>query len=390
MNKLLLNLGNQPLVNNLSSSREESLLVEKYPLVSYYDENLTISLSEEINPDILYKNYLYHSGVNVPYIEHCRKLYDSIKHLNLSVVIDIGGNDGTLLKTFREESKTNKFWSGISPKRLINVDASESFRDKNESEDIEYICGFFNEHMDLPKANLITSTNVFQHTKDIHSFLRGIQKHLDGVWVLEFPYTYETLCTLQFDQFYHEHYYYWLVTPLEKLFHQYGLKIINIKRSEIHGGSLQMWMTNKSPSSSEITSIIEDYKNKEQKLELSLFNSKVEILIQKSKDYIFSLPGKTAFFAAAAKGCVFLNSLGLNINNMPDSYVIDDTVEKQGLFFPGTGLQIHGRKMLKEQPVDNIIILAHNFKDYIIDSLRGEYQGKVITMLPTIYEEDLY
>jgi len=79
-------------------------------------------------------------------------------------------------------------------------------------------------------------------------FLRGIQKHLDGVWILEFPYTLNTLKTLQFDQFYHEHYYYWLVTPLVKLFKQYGLKIIHAQQTAIHGGSMLLWMTNKSPS----------------------------------------------------------------------------------------------------------------------------------------------
>lgn len=384
-NQVLLDLGTQPLVNNLCKTREESLNAKQYPLKAEYDEDLTIHLTTEIPPNILYKNYLYNSGVSKPYIDHCREMYNSCKHLNIEVMIDIGGNDGTLLRTFREESKTNTSWSSVSPKRLINVDASDSFREKNEKNGIEYVCGFFNEDMDLPKANLITSTNVFQHTKDIHSFMRGIQKHLDGLWILEFPYTYTTLSTLQFDQFYHEHYYYWLVTPLEKLFHQYGLKIIHMSEHSIHGGTMRMWMTNKEASSPETTSILNQYKQREKNLQLSSFNLNSKKHIEDSKNFIFGLSGKTAFFGAAAKGCVFLNALALTSNNMPDSYVIDDTLEKQGLFVPGTGFEIFSRHKLKEEPVNNIIILAHNFKDHIIESLRSfGFRGKIITLLPSI------
>jgi hypothetical protein len=75
--------------------------------------------------------------------------------------------------------------------------------------------------------------------------MRGIVKFLDGVWVLEFPYTLETITTGQFDQFYHEHYYYWLLAPLEELFKQYGLRIIALLPQSIHGGTMRLWMTNK-------------------------------------------------------------------------------------------------------------------------------------------------
>jgi len=383
MSGTLLDLGTQPLVNNLCLSREESLNAKRYPLKAEYRDDLTIHLDTEIPPNMLYKNYLYNSGVSLPYIHHCREMYDSCKHLSMKVIIDIGGNDGTLLKTFREESKVNTSWSSVPPERFINVDASESFREKNEQDGIEYVCGFFSDKLDLPKTNLITSTNVFQHTEDVHSFMRGIQKHLDGLWILEFPYTYNTLSTLQFDQFYHEHYYYWLITPLEKLFRQYGLKIIHISEQSIHGGSLRMWMTNRNPSAPEIADSIEEYKKRESELPLSEFNSKSQTYIKKSKDFILNLPGKTAFFGAAAKGCVFLNALEISVHNMPDSYIIDDTLEKQGLFFPGTGFEICNRQTLIEKPVDNIIILAHNFKDYIVKSLREyKFEGNIITMFP--------
>ena len=162
---------------------------EQFPLKAIVEEDLTIHLDYAVDPGILYKHYLYRSGVSQPYIDHCKQLYKSLSHLNLSTVIDIGGNDGTLLNAFRSASTEHEWWSGTKPSRFINVDMGHNLREVNELAGNEFVCGQFNESMDLPKANLIVSTNVFQHTKDVNAFMRGIVKFLDGVWVLEFPYT---------------------------------------------------------------------------------------------------------------------------------------------------------------------------------------------------------
>lgn len=384
MGQVLLDLIDQPLVNNLKDTAEEALHAKRYPLKALYQEDLTIHLDTEVPPNELYAHYLYRSGVNGPYIDHCKKMYEKVAHLNLETVMDIGGNDGTLLKAFREHSQTHSFWSGKPPKRFINVDASSNLREVNEEAGIEYHCGFFSDQMDLPKANLIVSTNVFQHTKDIHSFVRGIVKHLDGVWVLEFPYTLTTLLTLQFDQFYHEHYYYWLISPLVDLFNAYGLRIIHLEEQPIHGGSMRMWMTNKALAAPEITSVIQQYRQKEKFLQLDKFNAQCYDHINKSFDFLRGLKGRTAFFGAAAKGCVFLNALALTMENMPDAFVIDDTLDKQGKFIPGTGFEVVSRDRLKSERVDNIIILAHNFASHIAKSLGNEFDGNIYTLLPSI------
>lgn len=381
----LLDLVDQPLVNNLSLSMHEALHAKRYPLRAVYQDDLTIHLDTEVPPSELYANYLYRSGVNQPYIDHCKGMYHSLSHLNIETIIDIGGNDGTLLKTFRNEARTEQWWSGRGPRRLINVDASESFKQINEDAGIEYHCGFFNEHMDLPKANLIVSTNVFQHTKDIHSFLRGIAKHLDGIWVLEFPYALTTLSTCQFDQFYHEHYYYWLIAPLAKLFEGYGLRILHMKEMSIHGGSMRMWMTNRDVAPPSIEDVVSSYTAKEALINFEEFNSACHDHIVKSWDFLSSLRGRTAFFGAAAKGVVFLNALSLSTEVM-QSYVVDDTPGKQGKYIPGVGFEVANRQRLKEDPVDNIVILAHNFARHIAKSLRKDFAGNIYTCLPSITE----
>jgi hypothetical protein len=380
MIKTILDLGTQPLVNNLCNSKEEAMEAEQFPLRAVVEKDLTIHLDYAVNPEVLYKHYLYRSGVSQPYIDHCKQLYRNLHHLNLSTVIDVGGNDGTLLNSFREESKELDFWSGTKPTRFINVDMSENLREVNERAGNEFVCGQFNDEMDLPKANLIVSTNVFQHTKDVHAFMRGIVKFLDGVWVLEFPYTLETITTGQFDQFYHEHYYYWLISPLEKLFQQYGLRIIGLMPQAIHGGTMRLWMTNKASGSPALD--LSEIKKKEQEA-ISLCNFDQTIAnLQSYFDRVIATKelGKICFFGAAAKGCVFLNAFGLNVDTMGETVVIDDTIEKQGLYVPGTGFQVVDRKALKDY--DTVIILAHNFADYIEASLRKDFDGRIMTLLP--------
>ena len=376
MAQTLLDLGSQPLANNLCRTSGEAYHAERFPLRAVVEDDLTIHLDYEVEPAKLYQHYLYRSGTSQPYIDHCAAMYQSFKHLKHNAIIDIGGNDGTLLKTFQGQSAEKL--------RLVNVDASESVQGSNEEAGIEFINAYWSEDVDVPKADIIISTNVFQHTKDIHAFLRGIQKHLDGVWILEFPYALETILTGQFDQFYHEHYYYWLLSPLEELFKQYGLKIIHALPMDIHGGTMRLWMTNKEPSAPAID--LSRYTKLEQEAVAQapvLFSDAIAIV---GDEFIHKLTsgewGRTCFFGAAAKGCVFLNALHLNIHTVGEMVVIDDTPEKQDLFIPGTGFQVVDRSVLPEY--DTVIILAHNFRHHIAKSLATHWNGQIVSLLPIV------
>jgi methylation protein EvaC len=376
MAQTLLDLGMQPLANNLCRTSGEAYHAERFPLRAVVEDDLTIHLDYEVEPAKLYQHYLYRSGTSQPYIDHCAAMYRSFKHLKHDTIIDIGGNDGTLLKTFQGQSAEKL--------RLVNVDASESVKQANEEAGVEFINAYWSEDVDVPKADIIVSTNVFQHTKDIHAFLRGIQKHLDGVWILEFPYTLETILTGQFDQFYHEHYYYWLLSPLEELFKQYGLKVIHALPMDIHGGTMRLWMTNKEPSAPAFDlSRYTKFEKEAVAKAPSIFGEAItDIAEQFIRKWANGEWGRTCFFGAAAKGCVFLNALHLNIHTVGEMVVIDDTLEKQGLFIPGAGFQVVDRSVLPEY--DTVIILAHNFRHHIAKSLAAHWNGQIVSLLPIV------
>lgn len=381
-----INLGNIPLVNNLCATQKEALQCERFPLaVQFFPESKITCLTDIVNKDDMFLNYLYSSGVNKPYLDHCAEMYDYLSHVvtfkDNDLVVDIGGNDGSLLKEFRKENRNLKY---------VNVDCSTSFIDINKEAGIEYINEYFGETTSLPyKAKLITSTNVFQHTEPIMSFVKGVRRNLsnEGVWCLEFPYVLTTLANDNYDQIYHEHVYYFCLQNIVDLVEKEGMKVINVSYHDMHSGTLRVISAKKSchmqPDSTVLSflnlekTLTEEYCLKWGKNAINKIRSYEEFVIDlKKKGY------SIAAFGAAAKGVVFLNSCGLDYTTI--KFIIDDTPFKQNKFVPGTGIPVVSREVLKTNKIDYIIILAHNFKDYIMASLEGQYDGKFITFFPDI------
>lgn len=389
-----LDLGLMPLVNNLNNTKEESLNCPRYPLaVQLFEKSKLSSLTVEINPNILYSHYVYKSGISQPYIDHCKEMFWFVDtYLNLDKnhkILDIGGNDGTLLKTFLQQKPYLN---------VLNIDASENLTKEAEINGIPSINDFWGVEL-AKKLNtnfkLITTTNCFQHTKPIDSFVEGISISLEkfGIWCLEFPYWKTSIETGQFDQVYHEHIYYYLIKPLTLLLDKYNLRVIKAVKYPIHGGTMRLFISHKGelgkafqPCDYSIPPILEN--EKFTIADYTKWGKGLKNDIIKSKEFLLSLKGKEykiAGFGAAAKGCIYLNAAQIDFNQI--DYVIDDTYIKQGKFIPGTGIEIVSREKLKTNPVDYIVILAHNFSDYIIKLLKQDgYKGKFIVFLPEIKE----
>jgi hypothetical protein len=312
-------------------------------------------------------------------------MYDYLSRIidfkNNDLVVDIGGNDGSLLVEFRRENRNLHY---------VNVDCSKSFIEDNQEQEIEYINEYFGDDTRLPyKARLITSTNVFQHTEPMRSFVQGIERNLsnEGIWCLEFPYILTTLANDNYDQVYHEHVYYYCLQNIVDLLKQEGLKVINVSYHDMHAGTLRV-LSAKESSQRQPDSTIMSFLNLEKTLTEEYcikWGKRAQEKIKEFQNFINGILSKgkrIACFGAAAKGCVFLNTCNIDYNLF--EYIVDDTPFKQGLYVPGTGLQVVDRKAMRENPTDYMLILAHNFKDYIIKSLEGQYSGKFIIMFPNI------
>jgi hypothetical protein len=382
-----IDLGEMPLVNNLSDTREDSFNSPKYKLaVQYFKESKLSCLTENVDPNLMFSQYSYKSGVVKAYADHCKEMFWFVDtYLNLKEndnVLDIGGNDGTLLHSFLEKKPYLN---------VLNVDASTNLTKLSRERGVPAVNAFWGVETAKTlnkKFKLITSTNVFQHTPPIADFAEAISMSLDnkGIWCLEFPYWKTNMETLQFDQIYHEHVYFYLVEPLKQLFEKFGLEIIKAIKYPIHGGTLRLLISKKGDWS--VCDGVQKLINEEQSIDEIYYKnwgsvieehiSDCKIMLQACKNANNNIIG----FGAAAKGCIFLNSA--KIDNTILDVVIDDTDLKQDKFIPGTGIQIKNREYLKDNKVDYILILAHNFKDVIIESLKNQYDGKFIILFPQI------
>ena len=387
-----IDLGDMPLVNNLCDTKEESLNCKKYPLaVQYFPKSKLSCLTENVDPNLMFSQYSYKSGVVKAYSEHCEEMFGFVDtYLNLTEndnVLDIGGNDGTLLQTFLKKKPYLK---------VLNCDASENLTKLSEEKGVPTYNAFWG--VDTAKKlnkkfKLITSTNVFQHTPPIANFVEAISMSLDkyGIWCLEFPYWKTNMETKQYDQIYHEHVYFYLLEPLKQLFEKFGLRIIKVTPKSIHGGSLRLLVSHigELGNAWQPCSYVDKFINDEQSITKNYYkdwgytiqNHIVDctVFLKMLKVVNANIVG----FGAAAKGCIFLNSA--NIDHTILDVVIDDTDLKQDKYIPGTGIQIKSREYLKENKVDYILILAHNFKEVIIESLKKDgYNGKFIILFPTI------
>lgn len=387
-----LNLGMVAPSNNLENSSLEAKKSPKFPLEVLFCENCGMSqLSVAVNPEKLFSNYVYRSGVNKPYLEHCREMAKTLqKEYDLnkdSFHIDIAGNDGSLLKEFKEEI-------GL---KVLNVDPATNLAAIAESHGIPTIADFWgydvaNEIITkYETADLITATNVFAHVSDQTEFLLSVKEVLseEGILVIECPYIEQFIENKQFNQVYHEHALYVSVTPIHFLCKELGLKIIDLQHFPIHGGTMRFIIA-KSISSHPVKNIVsntlllEVTKGYTTKNRYIKWGKEIESHISQITEKLLTLKkerNKIVGIAASAKGNILLNSMGLNTDVI--DVIIDETPEKIGKFSPGTGIPIvHKRYFMKNKP-DYVIILAENFKDPLMKKAReAGYEGNFITCIP--------
>lgn len=392
LNKYL-DLGSMPLCNNLNNTQEEALDADRYPLEVLYCEDCGLSqLSIVIDPKVLYSYYTYRSGVNGGYIKHCRQMAKNLKdkyNLNEnSLVIDIAGNDGTLLKEFYDEIKCN----------VLNVDPATNLTDISFKEGIRSINSFWSLEVakwivQYDKADVITATNVFAHVDNIKEFIEAAKMVLkpDGVLVIECPYVIDHVEKMEYTQVYFEHLSYMSVNPLVLLCQDLDMKVINVEKQEIHGGTIRITITHADSTLKEHSDVEKfrdmeydkgymrkgKYKKWARDVDEMIYILSLEIGSLKYKGF------KIAGFSASAKGNTLLNSALLKYGSI--DYIVDETPEKIGKYSPGTGIPIVSVYSLISTPPDYLLILSWNFKDEIMEKCRKVgYKGRFIIPIPKL------
>src|SRR5882724_3067522 len=241
--KLILDLGVQPLANNLLREEDLARPEPKFPLrLALCQSCWLLQILDLVPPVQLFSEYLYFSSFSDVMLRHAKQAAEryindfSLNHKSL--VIEVASNDGYFLQNFEAAEVP---CLGIEPAANIAKVAREK--------GIETVVEFFGNDLALNlaaagrKADVILGNNVFAHAPNTNDFVAGLRTLLkpSGRVILEFPYAIDFIEKIEFDTIYHEHVFYFSLTALQSLFRRHGLTVFHIERLPIHGGSLRLF-----------------------------------------------------------------------------------------------------------------------------------------------------
>lgn len=363
-----------------------------YPLDLYFCENCgLLQILDIISPEALYKDYIYETSASMGLSSYFKRYADEIiQNIETTgnLVVDIGCNDGTLLKYFESKGK-----------KVVGVEPATDISEKVRSGGVPCYTNFFS--IEVAKkifsehgpASIVTANNVFANIVDLNEFLQGVRCLLadDGVLVVETGAGLDVMKNLMVDTIAHEHIYYFTVKPLQYLSKQNGFELVDVKAVNSKGGSLHAVMQLMGGSRSASSSV---YQRRE--YEQSLGFEQVEVYqkytvkLEKLRTELIAIldgikeKGLTFAVYGAAAGVTNLLYY-FDINDRVD-YLIDDNVERHSLFSPGFHIPVVAPKTIYERNPDYILILAWRYAKPIIAKHHQfiNQGGKFIIPLPRI------
>ena len=390
---LVVDLGLQPLANNLLRKEDLGTSEPKFPLrVAVCETCWLMQILDTVPPVDLFSEYLYFSSFSQSMLSHAKAAASRyVSEFGLdrsSLVVEVASNDGYLLRNFVEAGVP---CLGIEPAANIAKVAREK--------GIETLVEFFGPELakrlagEKKQADLILGNNVFAHVPEPNAFAEGIKILLksQGCAVLEFPYGADFVEHNEFDTVYHEHVFYFTLTPLISLFTRHGLEVWRVERIPIHGGSLRLFVAHKGARAVEesVQRLLAEEKIKG--ISSSTYYEKFAKNVARLKDDLRSLiqrlksEGKrVAAYGASAKGSTLLNYYGIGANSL--EFVADRSTYKQGRFTPGMHIPIVAAEALLERMPDYTLLLTWNFADEILAQQKAyrERGGKFIIPIPEV------
>ncbi|MBI4678530.1 MAG: class I SAM-dependent methyltransferase [Elusimicrobia bacterium] len=390
----VLKLTPTPPANAFVKASEISRPQQTFPLDFFLCQDCGhLQLLDVVDPAVLFEDYVYVSGTSPVFVKHFETYAESvISRFSVqpgSLVVDIGSNDGTLLRFFKD--------AGM---KALGVDPAKEIARGATASGIETLPVFFTGKLagelrvQRGPASVVTANNVFAHADDLKGMLSGVRALLadDGVFVFEVSYLLDVYTKTLFDTMYHEHLAYHSVRPLRDFFKAHGMELISAIRVESHGGSLrgvaQLAGGPRRPDPSVDELIALEAKLGLQTAEsLKSFGAKIDAVKTSLQKLLKDLKGQgksIAGFGAPAKATTLMYHFGLG----PDliDFIVDDSPWKQGLYSPGLHVPVTASQAIYERNPDCLLILAWNFAEPIMAKHKAfsDRGGRFIIPLPEV------
>jgi len=381
----VLNLGTHPLCDDLveiGSTR----VCEEYPIeILFCNHCLTAHQRFQVRKETLFSDqYHYRSRFTADVLNGMKQLVQSCEdkfgNLKGKVVVDVGCNDGSLLKFFQQKGCNVIGVEPTSACAYAIENGISAYRDYFTEELAGKIIA---QHS---KADFITFTNVFAHIDDLPALLKAVKVlcHDDTIIVIENHYLGKVLSNCQFDTFYHEHPRTYSLTSFLNIVKSLGMELLDCEFPQRYGGNIRIYFGKRTPVCGHFKATLENENNflkQFEEMNRRITRVKIEntrMIAKNVKKY-----GKLRAKAFPGRAAIILKLLNLDENQIATIYEKPGSM-KIGHFAPGTRIEIHCDDELfaQEDLTQPIVNLAWHIPDEIESYLRGHhYTGEIIHIL---------
>lgn len=387
-----LNLGDMPVANALCLDADASMAAPRHPLgVLFCPACTLVQLTHELPADKIFGlDYPYLSSVSDELREHSHShARELVRQLDLgpnSLVVEIGSNDGYLLREFLA--------AGV---QVLGIEPTPGPAAAARRAGVPVLQEFFTPTIAARlraeglRPQVIIANNVMAHVPDLNGFVAAIATLVtaDTLVHIENPYVRDLIDKVEFDTIYHEHYCYFSCTAVSELASRHGLTLNAAHEFPVHGGSLR-WALSRNPhiEPSARRLIAAEARSG---LDRPAYYQGFATSVHKAQRALLGLlqelhagGASIAAYGAAAKGVTLLNSTGVPAGLL--SFVVDRNESKQGKYLPGVALPVLAPRALHEHRPDYVLLLTWNFRREILRQ-QSDYRalgGRFIIPVPEL------
>lgn len=392
-----IDLGQQYLSSVFPTDLNYHTDTRKYPLELVLCKKMkntcgTLQLAHDINLESMYELYPFSSSTNASMPAILRDVVDTaLPHVDLKdgdLILDIGGNDGTLLSFFRGKKLD-----------LLTIDPARNIKQVFISPRYRYVTGFFDKQIYYratdKKAKLIFSIAMFYHLSDPIAFSKDVESCLDndGIWVIQMAYLPFMLKTNMYDNIVHEHVGYYTTHNMEWIIENAGLEVFDVMLNDVYGGSFRVYAKKKNnkkiKKSNKLLKVLQDETNfgvnkirtyqdfmtRVKKTKRDLWTLIRKIRLQKKTIWIYG---------ASTKGNTILQYCGISSKDIVAA--ADSNPFKFGKYIIGVDIPIHDEATMRKARPDYLLALPYSFISAFMKRERKLVQSgtKFIVPLPSV------